>query len=100
MRWVGHVARTVKRDAYRLGKYEERDHAEDIRVDERMLLKWILQFFFIMMGQWRGWTELVCFRIENKLMSHHTILSIPLSPPCPAVPIFSSLPSSQTYPTL
>lgn len=41
------MARTVKR-----GKYEERDHVEDIRVDEMMLLKWILKrFFFIMMGE-------------------------------------------------
>jgi len=48
----------------------------------------------------RMWTELVCFRIENRLMSYYTILSISLSPPCPSVPIVSSLPSSQTYPTL
>ena len=41
----------------------ERDSSEDIRVDERILLKWFLKSFFFKDG--KVWTELVCSRIEK-----------------------------------
>jgi len=68
---------------------KEGGYAEDICVDDRRLLKWTLNIFFNNDG--RVWTELICFRIENKLMSHYAILAIHLSPPRPSVQIFSSL---------
>jgi hypothetical protein len=45
MSWAGHVARMGKRNAYRIlvGKPEGKDHQEDLDVDGRITLKWILR---------------------------------------------------------
>jgi hypothetical protein len=45
MKWLGHVARMgQKRNAYNIlvGNLKERDHLEDIGVDGRVILEWIL----------------------------------------------------------
>jgi len=45
MRWVGHVARMGDRsDAYRVlvADLRDRDHLEDLGLDGRIILKWIL----------------------------------------------------------
>jgi hypothetical protein len=41
-----------------VGRYDARDHLEDLRVDERMTLKWIFK-------KWdrEAWTELIWLRI-------------------------------------
>jgi len=46
MRWTGHVARMVEKScAYRVwwGNLRERDHLEDLSVEGKLILKWILK---------------------------------------------------------
>jgi hypothetical protein len=46
MRWARHVAHTGgTRNAYRIldGNLKERDHSEDLGVDGRTILEWILR---------------------------------------------------------
>jgi hypothetical protein len=46
MRWAGHVARMgERRGAYSIlvGEPEERDQLEDLRVDGKIILKWIFK---------------------------------------------------------
>jgi hypothetical protein len=46
MRWAGHVARMGKGEAgagFWLGNLRDRDYLEDVGVDERITLKWILK---------------------------------------------------------
>jgi hypothetical protein len=46
MRWAGHAACTVKRrGSYRVlvGKPEVKKHLEDLRVNGRIILKWIFK---------------------------------------------------------
>jgi hypothetical protein len=43
MRWVGHVAYMEEiRNAW-MENMNRRDHSEDLGIDERILLKWILR---------------------------------------------------------
>jgi hypothetical protein len=46
LRWTGHVA-CMRRDGYRVlvGNPKEGDHLEDIGIDGRILLKWILEMW-------------------------------------------------------
>jgi len=43
MRWVGHITRMGREEAYRIlvGKPKERDHLENPGVDGRIILRWI-----------------------------------------------------------
>jgi hypothetical protein len=46
MRWMGHVAQIGDRSvAYRVlvGDLRDRDHLEDLDIDGRIILKWILK---------------------------------------------------------
>jgi hypothetical protein len=48
MRWAGHIARMgAMRNAYRIlvGKHKGKSHSEDLRVDGRIILEWILGKF-------------------------------------------------------
>jgi hypothetical protein len=61
MRLAGHVARRGEmRNAYKIlsGKSEGRDHSEDLGVDRRIILEWIL-------GKWgrKTWTGFIWLRI-------------------------------------
>jgi hypothetical protein len=47
MRWAGHVARIGREEmqtVFRCGKLRERDHLENLDVDERMILKWFFKW--------------------------------------------------------
>jgi hypothetical protein len=57
VRWAGHVAHVRKRrGTFRVwwGKLKERNHLEDIRVDERILLKCIFKDWAGGGGAWIG----------------------------------------------
>jgi hypothetical protein len=41
-RWEGHVARMGERRGFGWGNLRERNHLEDLDVDGRIILKWIL----------------------------------------------------------
>jgi hypothetical protein len=45
MRWEGHIARMGdKRNAFRVMKSrKERDHCEDLDIDRRIILHWIVE---------------------------------------------------------
>jgi putative hemolysin len=46
MRWAGHVARMVRREMrtkFWMESLKGRDHAKDLGVDGRIILKWILR---------------------------------------------------------
>jgi len=63
MRWAGHGARVGEmRNAYKslVRKLKERDHAEDLGVDVRIILEWILG----KQGR-EGWTGFIWLRIGN-----------------------------------
>ena len=54
-RWVGHVVRMGKGEAYKgfwLGNLRERDRLEDPGVDGRMILRWIFRKWNV--GTWTG----------------------------------------------
>jgi hypothetical protein len=47
MRWLGHVARMGEmRNVYKIlvGKTEGKEHLEDLRVDGRIILDWVLGY--------------------------------------------------------
>jgi hypothetical protein len=63
MIWAGHVALVGEmKDAYEIlvGNREWEKHSEDLGVDERIILKWML-------GKqcWRVWIEFIWLRIET-----------------------------------